>query len=70
MTLNDLFETFIACVAVKIGEDNRIIYEGMAFDCPYHVLRDYGKYKVKTMYAVSDVDNPTNVTIIVNTEGD
>ena len=56
MTLNDLFETFIACVAVKIGEDNRIIYEG--------------KYKVKTMYAVSDVDNPTNVTIIVNTEGD
>ena len=69
MTLNDLFETFIACVAVKIGEDNRVIYEGMAYDCPYHILRDYGKWEVKTLYAVNEIDNPTNVTIIVNIEG-
>lgn len=70
MTLNDLFETFIACVAIKIGEDNRIIYEGMAFDCPYRVLRDYGKWKVKTLYAVTEANDPLNVIIIINIEGD
>lgn len=70
MTLNDLFETFIACVAVKIGEDNRIIYEGMAFDCPYRVLRDYGKWKVKTLYAITEANDPLNVIIIINIEGD
>lgn len=70
MTLNDLFETFIACVAIKIGEDNRVIYEGMAFDCPYRVLRDYGKWKVKTLYAVTEANDPLNVIIIINIEGD